>query len=256
MSALSNCVTCGISDQAWLKCSAVFRRTPVMGLRSTSPHLREVGQRRAAAGSRGRGWRQRAAAEAAQDLPGERLDVLLGNASVRAGARDLTDVDANLARDASHRWRGRRRRGRWHGRTRGGRGRRRRGRLPPAEVHDRRALPRILFRVSARLAWSPPLLARLAVLLRSLPASASAWTPRRFSLFGLLAPALGGRCRLSIRRRTPALAAAPSTVRITWPVLTLSPTLTSHVLDHAFDAGWHFERRLVGFELEHRLVLA
>ena len=43
MSALSNCVTCGIGDQAWLRCSAVFRRTPVMGLRSTSPHFVKSG---------------------------------------------------------------------------------------------------------------------------------------------------------------------------------------------------------------------
>ena len=47
MSALSNCVTCGIAFQAWLRCSAVLRRMPVIGLRSTSPHLREIRQRRA-----------------------------------------------------------------------------------------------------------------------------------------------------------------------------------------------------------------
>src|SRR5688572_32552796 len=43
MSALSNCVTCGIAFHAWLKCSAVLRRMPVIGLRSTSPHLLKSG---------------------------------------------------------------------------------------------------------------------------------------------------------------------------------------------------------------------
>ena len=43
MSALSNCVTCGIAFQAWLRCSAVLRRMPVIGLRSTSPHFAKSG---------------------------------------------------------------------------------------------------------------------------------------------------------------------------------------------------------------------
>ena len=43
MSALSNCVTCGIVFHAWLRCSAVLRRMPVIGLRSTSPHFAKSG---------------------------------------------------------------------------------------------------------------------------------------------------------------------------------------------------------------------
>ena len=43
MSALSNWVTCGIAFHAWLRCSAVLRRMPVIGFRSTSPHLLKSG---------------------------------------------------------------------------------------------------------------------------------------------------------------------------------------------------------------------
>ena len=43
MSALSNCVTCGIVPHASAMCSAVLRRTALIGWRSTSPHLVKSG---------------------------------------------------------------------------------------------------------------------------------------------------------------------------------------------------------------------
>ena len=43
MSALSCCVTCGMVFQALDRCSAVFRRMLLIGLRSTSPHLVKSG---------------------------------------------------------------------------------------------------------------------------------------------------------------------------------------------------------------------
>ena len=51
MSALSCCVTCGMTFQAWPRCSAVLRRMLLIGLRSTSPHLVKSGSAR----RRGRG---------------------------------------------------------------------------------------------------------------------------------------------------------------------------------------------------------
>ena len=47
----------------------------------------------------------------------------------------------------------------------------------------------------------------------------------------------------------------PRHVRIAWPTLTLSPALTLIVLHLAGDRRGHFDGRLVGFELEDRLVL-
>src|SRR3989338_3984331 len=44
ISALSNCVTCGMAAQAKVKCSAVLRRILFMALRSISPHLEKSGK--------------------------------------------------------------------------------------------------------------------------------------------------------------------------------------------------------------------
>ena len=43
MSALSNCVTCGIVFQACDRCSLVLRRMPLIALRSTAPHFEKSG---------------------------------------------------------------------------------------------------------------------------------------------------------------------------------------------------------------------
>ena len=139
MSALSYCVTCGIVLQAWLRCSAVFRRMLLIGWRSTSPHFGKSGSGRAAPCPPA----PRVVPTPADDAPRVFLDVLLGDAAAGAGARHLVDVDAELARQPAH---GRRRgRGRpslgtrsadWTGLWRLGRARRHRLRTPRSRHRD------------------------------------------------------------------------------------------------------------------------
>ena len=176
-------------------------------------------------------------------------------------ARDLADVDANLARDAAHRRRGRRRRRRWHGRRRGGRSGRRRRRLASANIHDRRALARIVFAPASAgfgsaLSTGFASRQRLALPLRPLPVSASPPTPRLVCSCG--ASPLSVRLSLPpflSRRRLRLLAAAFVNGQDHLAGLDLVADLDLDLLDHAFDARRHFERRFVGLELEDRLVL-
>ena len=134
----------------------------------------------------------------------------------------------------------------------------RRGRLPSADVHDRRALPRILFR--GRLGWSSALRLSFSLGRRRLRFCALflllCRTPMRrpFRVAGFFASA-ARRCRLSIRRRRR-FCRRRRTVEDHLAGLDLVADLDLHVLDDAFDGGRHFEGGLIGFELEHRLVLA
>ena len=70
-------------------------------------------------------------------------------------------------------------------------------------------------------------------------------------------PRPAARLRLSSPALPPAPPAAPpsSTLRIAWPTLTLSPALTLISLTCAGHRRRHFDRRLVGLELEDRLIL-
>ena len=252
MSALSNCVTCGIDSQALVRCSAVLRRMPVIGLRSTSPHLLKSGSAGAAApGARRR--RQRAAAEAAQDLLRERLHVVFGDAAVRAGARDLRDVDADLARDAAHRRRGRRG-GRRRHRRRGRRCRRRR--LALADVDDRRALARRRRPCAAASAAGALVFSASSCIVGRRASRRRPFPPRRpdggrrrrRGFLGGRRPFVGSRF---VGRRRAAVVDDQHDLT----GLDLVAGLDLDFLDGAVDARRHFDGRLVGFELQHRLVL-
>ena len=106
MSALSNWVTCGMAFQACDRCSAVLRRMPVIGLRSTAPHFEKSGN----------------ATEPPDSVatlawpPPPRLDmtclvkVLTSSWLMRPAGpvpRTWTEIDAEFARQPAHRRRGR-----------------------------------------------------------------------------------------------------------------------------------------------------
>ena len=208
MSALSNCVTCGIG--APRVAQMLGRRAADVApsaARSTSPHFCEVGQRRAArrrdrppsaAGS--------GAADAAQDAPRVLLDVLLRDAAGRTGARAPSLMSTPISR-ARRRTDGDAGAGTRSSRSRAARARRPRGGGSGAcrRRHGQRLLAR---RASFGLALG------LAVRVRSL------WPwPRPPAR-----PARRGAAAFA-RRRCRRRAARP-TVRMTAPTLTLSPSLT------------------------------
>ena len=153
--------------------------------------------------------------------------------------------------------------------------RRRRLRLRPRRAADVDDLAALLAR---RLVGSP----RAAAPAARSGASASAWPrsaapapprPRRLLDCGssscwraacLAASAASAAAAASRRvrpsRRLPSAASLPapapsSTVRTTWPTLTFSPCLTRTSLTVPATLGRHFDRGLVGLELEDRLVL-
>ena len=84
MSALSCCVTCGMTFHAWVRCSAVLRRMLLQGLRSTSPHFEKSGS--ACDGEAAPDERRRGAATG-HHLPHEPLHVVDGDASAGTGCR-------------------------------------------------------------------------------------------------------------------------------------------------------------------------
>ena len=110
MSALSNCVTCGIAFHAWLRCSAVLRRMPRHRLALDLAPLGEIRQRRA------RRMPARAAplAAAAWPLPPRLFITRLANSLTSSCVMrppgpvpgTWRDVDADLARQPAHRRRG------------------------------------------------------------------------------------------------------------------------------------------------------
>ena len=102
MSALSCCVTCGMTFQAWPRCSAVLRRMLLIGLRSTSPHLVKSGSGR----RRGAPPPRRRHRPAPLCTNACTSSTLMRPSGPLPG--DLADVDAELARQAAHRRRGRR----------------------------------------------------------------------------------------------------------------------------------------------------
>ena len=95
------------------------------------------------------------------------------------------------------------------------------------------------------------------------PAFLSAVRPS-LSVLCLLPSALRPSSPASLLSRPPALARRlrrrrrrlrRRNCRIAWPTFTLSPAFTLISFDRAGDRGRHFDRRLVGFELEDRLIL-
>ena len=229
MSALSNWVTCGMVFQARLRCSAVLRRTPLIGLALDLAALAEVGQRarlQRRGGAAGRGGLA-GAAEAAHHALGELLDVV----DARCARRDRCPSPARCRRRSRARAGGRTARPGPTSRAEGA-GQRRR----PADA--RRRCPR--------------------------PAP-SAVRPRPVRP----APAAGAGCgRLPARApRLPRAASgfggsacggAPAHAHVhdqhDLARLHLVARLDADVLDHAGQRRRHFDGRLVGLEFEDRLV--
>ena len=141
-SARSCWVTCGITAQASDRCSALRRRIPRSGSRSTGPHCSNRGSGGSATGpARGRGGldagggRARPGRPPAARTPASlaRLaapgrparggpDVVVGDPPARTGPADPAEVHAQLAREPARRGRGGRRQpGRGRGRGRSGR---------------------------------------------------------------------------------------------------------------------------------------
>ena len=147
-----------------------------------------------------------------------------------AAARHVVDVDAELARHPAHR----RRRGRR--RQIGGGGRLRRRPLAATDVDDFLRRP-------------PPAQQAACLWAAVAPVRGLAAAGGPFAAFLRRLAAFSGLLRR--RRRWPR--APPSTLRIAWPTFTLSPALTLTSFT-AGDRRGHFDRRLVGFELEDRLI--
>ena len=231
MSALSYCVTCGIVVHAALRCSAVLRRMSRIGLRSIVAPLARSRAAARPATPRGRSGRRRVMQPLAR-APSRRRS----RCGRRARCRHLVDVDAELAREAAHRRRGRRRRRRAGRAGAGGRRGRARARLMSTTLrHVATSLParrgRSAFGALRRRRWLGRRPAR-----RAAGAAAAA-----AAAFALAAPA---------RRRRRS-----STVRIDLADLDLVARLDLDVLDDAGDRRRHLDRRLVGLELEDRLIL-
>ena len=234
MSALSCCVTCGMTFHACDRCSAVLRRMLLIGLRSISPHLREVGQRNCR-----RARRPAAAGERALD---ERLHVVDADAAGRAAAGDPPDVDAELARQAPHGRRGWRRRAlglgrRWRRRLRRrlSGARRRRGCRRPRRASAWFPAPALPSAVLGGDRLGAAALSVFRPASRRRPASASPCRPASSSALRRLAGAFVDR-------------------QHDLADLDLLALLDLDLLDRAGDRRRHFDRRLVGLELEDRLV--
>ena len=184
---------------------------------------RNAGRRRAAPDA------QRTSPDAAQDPARVLLDVFLRDASVWSGALDVVDVDADLAREAAHgRRRGRRRsrrsrrRRRWRLRRGGGS-----RRLPLRHRHDLSASP---------------------LRFGCVPASARLRLGFRLGRRGLL--------RLGLPSAAAGAVAAGVVHRQDHRAdLDLVALLDLDFLDDAGNRGGHFDRGLVGLELEDRLIV-
>ena len=265
MSARSHCVTCGIVAQAALRCSAVLRRTARIGCRSTLPQRVKSGSGDAATPP------PRPAPLVDQPLD-VRLHVLDRDAAVGPAARHFVDVDAELARHPAHRRRRRRRRR--FGRGRGSAA----GRAPrlmsttlvaAIAAGGLRSDRRILHAGLVRPASTDPAPRRRAaasslpstVLDRRLGAGSAALRRRLRRLRGFRAvrppsPALRlSPAPASARLRRGGCAGAFVVAEDRLADLDLVAGLDLDLFDRAGDRRRHFDRRLVGFELEDRLIL-
>ena len=247
MSALSNCVTCGmvvprVAEMLRRLAADVAHRLPL----DLAPLL-EVGQRRAAA--RGCAAAARAGrADAAQDPPRVLLDVVLRDAA--AGPVPCTSLMSTPISRARRRTDGDAGRGRPRARpapraaaAAPARRLRRLGRLP-ARHRDDLAGP------AARLRH------RRAFGVGSAPARRLRRPPRRLGAAacrGCGAAAFGAAPRLRRRRRRRCRRRVVHG-QDDGADLDLVALLDLDLLDDAGDRRGHFDRRLVGLELEHRLI--
>ena len=258
MSALSNWVTCGMAFQACDRCSAVLRRMPVIGLRSTAPHFEKSGS----------------ATEPPESVatlawpPPPRLDitclvkVLTSSWLMRPPGpvpRTWSEIDAELAGQPAHRRRGRRQRA-----AVGGRRSRTAGRKRQHLVACGRPAPRPAPRAAADLPRSvgPSPSPGPALKLRSVGLSPSPGPLALSPPPGLRPPPVATPLPPSARARRRARRGGRGAVagarlldhQHRLARLHLVAGLDPHFLDPAGHGRRHFERRLVGFELQHRLI--
>ena len=172
-----------------------------------------------------------AAAEAVHHALREFLHVVVRDAAAGTGAGDLADVDADLARQPAHR-------------RRGGRG----GvtATPPAGARRRACGGRRTARARCRRGRLRPLGG-----VRRAPVPCGGCRLRLPAVSALAAAACAAACCAQHLPRPPPFSIDVST---TWPAFTLSPALTLTSLTMPATDGRHLDGRLVGLELEHRLV--
>ena len=251
MSALSNWVTCGMAFQACDRCSAVLRRMPDIGLRSTAPHFEKSGS----------------ATEPPESVatlawpPPPRLDmtclvkVLTSSWLIRPpGPVPRTwRFDAEFARQAAYRRRGRGQRAAVGGRSGRTAGRKRQhlvlaiGRLVGRRC--RRCRLAAVGRAVA-LPWSG-----LEAAIGRAVAFARALAPgrRRRRRFGR------GRWRCDVRLRRGRGGSRGAVARLLHHQHRLARLyfvagFDPHFRDPAGHRRRHFQRRLVGLEFQHRLI--
>ena len=269
MSARSCCVTCGIVAHAALRCSAVLRRTARIGCRSTSPQREKSGS----------GSARRRAAAAPRRSTSRLACAFTSSIEIRpsgAAAGTSFDVDAELARHAAHRRRRRRRR---QFRRRGGRCRRSAPAAPRLmSTTFLRARARRRPRRRTAPADRPPdpsrrpcrgvvdLIPGLDVRLRRRGSSSFAGSrrPAPHPPRSLWPSAFAGsRLRRRLPSRAPTSAASARRFARSAAVLDAQDRLADldlvagldlDLLHLAGDRRRHFDRRLVGFELEDRLI--
>ena len=261
MSARSHCVTCGIVAQAALRCSAVLRRTARIGWRSTPPQRVKSGSATPAA-----------APPRPAPLVTSRFDVRLHivdrDAAVGAGAG--TSSMSTPSSRAIRRTDGAAGAGGASGA--GGLGRRPRAAADVDDVGAARVAAgglrpdrRILHAGLVRLR-RPILDLDVGLPLPRSTSTFSALPSRRALAVGLRAVGFrrfaGRRRRFGLRRRRlrrgacgAACAGAVVDAEDRLADLDLVAGLDLDLLDGAGDRRRHFDRRLVGFELEDRLFL-
>ncbi len=248
MSDLSHCVTCGMVAHAADSRSAVMRRMLRIGCTSTSPHWEKSGSGPA------RHTRE-ATAATGQHRPRVALHVVHGDAAAGTAAFDLRDVHAQLARRAARRGRGRHEAAAaWQGSAgrRCGRGRTSRRAAP--DVHDLRRRDLRVF------AWRRLGAGQILVLGGSRVGRLCTGALGRGILGGLVRRSCRRSCGSAaalVRRSCASSGGAGGLVHRQHhlPDLHLVARLDLEFLDDAGDAGGHFDRRLVGLELEDGLVL-
>ncbi len=249
MSARSCWNTCGTVFHACVSRCAVVRRTPLIGLRSIAPHLLKSGSASPAAAG------ERASAGARQQAPRIRGDIVHRDAAAGAGALNVLDVHAELAREPARRRRGRNRRG----------SRVRLRRLCRLRRDRRGGLLGRLHLDDFGFA-----LLRLRRLRLSVLRPSGCFGLRLASAFGRLGSrpaALRSRPSASALRRAPPSRRPSSTTKIVWPTFTFSPglILTSLTTPAADDGtsivalsvsssrtGWSFLIASPGFTITRR----